>query len=617
MLLLLLSLLVSWSSLAQPTIVAADPVGSVVPAQTDGQWTAASAAPSLYRATDGGAPRLHLGVMSVPLWGHFKPLWAIAEELAYRGHTVSVFVEEPSWCATLLQHSQHTAPFLISNLSVGVYERNTAAADGMLDIYCLIVPRHREVFSTATFQPMTREGSSATLSFVGLFNDLFRHHELSLGDYLHTVRVVHEHHRPLTTILCDIVTYACASTARKLNLPVVHSFPFTTQLSVGLHPLLPAVGLGLPRRMTLLQRTQNFAFKLLSLAAARGIVRTLNHVRAAHGVAPFSDVYDVAGMYAPIISPTLWGLDIPQPLCPNVHPVGPLNTRDQRLPYRRHDLPAQLTHFLDRCTQGVVYVNWGTLSAPTDAMENTLFSGLMAASPYCVVWKRRSAPLVDHTSPPADRFFITSWLSSPMAVLRHPHTLAFISHCGDSSVLEAVEAAVPIIGVPLFADQVDVCQRVVESGIGVQVTQTKSFTPADVVQAVTRVVDMREKMARRLQDLRAIATAHGGPSRAADIVETRQFNLLLDHPARLEQCRHLDSSLRIDNMLIVWGGSVLLMTLLWFGLLRFVCRRVLCLSLPLMRVAKASLRTTRHGRAAPVRHRVRAVPLPYKAHKSL
>ena len=562
-------------------------------------------------------PRLHVGVLSVPLWGHFKPLWAIAEELAYRGHTVTVVVEEPSWCSEVLRHSQHPIPLPAANLSAATAAATTptVAAAAMLDIHCVIVPRHQEVFGAATFHPATREGSSVIVSLIGLFNDVLRHHELALGDYLGVARAIHARH-PLTTMLCDFVTYACASTARKLQVPVVHSFPFTTQLSVGPHPLLPAVGLGLPRHMSVTQRTKNLAFKLLSLAVAPCIVRALNRVRADHGVPPYRDAYEVTGMYAPLITPTLWGLDIPQPLCLNVHPVGPLNTRDQRQPYRRDDLSADLAEFLDRCSQGVVYVNWGTLSVPTATLERTLLAGLVAAAPYCVVWKRHSAAATDPPSPPA-RFFVTSWLSSPMAVLKHPHTLAFVSHCGDTSVLEAVEAAVPIIGFPLFADQADVCQRVAESGIGVRVTQTKRFTPADVVAAITTVMSAKAAMAQRMRDLHVIAAAYGGPSRAADIIEGRQYNLLLNLPEQLERCSHLDGTLRPGNILLVWCIAVLSMSLLWICLLRSALRLLTRLPTLVAWLDSVWRRAALLDRAEARQHRVRAAPRAYKAESDL
>ena len=40
------------------------------------------------------------------------------------------------------------------------------------------------------------------------------------------------------------------------------------------------------------------------------------------------------------------------------------------------------------------------------------------------------------------------------AVLAHPRTLLFVTHCGMHGVLEAVHHGVPMVGMPVFIDQV-------------------------------------------------------------------------------------------------------------------------------------------------------------------
>ena len=45
------------------------------------------------------------------------------------------------------------------------------------------------------------------------------------------------------------------------------------------------------------------------------------------------------------------------------------------------------------------------------------------------------------------------------AVLAHPRTLLFVTHCGMHGVLEAVHHGVPMVGMPVFIDQVTYQKR--------------------------------------------------------------------------------------------------------------------------------------------------------------
>ncbi|KAG5509383.1 hypothetical protein JKF63_06693 [Porcisia hertigi] len=576
-------------------------------------WHLAPLGPSLYRAAD-EAPRLHVVVMSVPLWGHLKPLWAIAEEMAYRGHTVTCVVEKATWCETFLRRSQHTSPLVLANISAARYTKPSVDGNGPLDVQCVVIPHYKEVFTERTFEEITNARTPFFTTFRALFHELFRHHELALPDYVRVARAIHVT-MPITTLLCDITTYACASVGRKMDLPVVNIFPFTAQLTVGLQAMLPAVGLGFPRHMTLRDRIINFAFKFAVAAAETSAVRRLNRIRDSNGVPPLRDGYDVAGMYGPIIASVLWGLDIPQPLCSNIHQVGPLNTRDQRQPYRRQDLSLDLAAFMDGCSQGVIYVNWGTLSLPDPEVEDCLQDALLEVAPLCVVWKRRTTPT--KPLPPDARFYVTSWLSLTTAVLKHPNTRMFLTHCGDTSVLESVEAGVPLIGFPLFADHADVCQRVKEAGIGIPATEGKVFTRAGVAAAVAAVDENHDAMVRRLHKLRVIAAAYGGPRRAADIIESRQYNLLIHQNTTLEVCTSLSGPLQISYALVTWLVVLVVGGLLWMcGL-----RRVGHLWLPVSAVWLIRRHTARSAKGRRGAHttpsRVQAIPRTYRPYRRL
>lgn len=124
---------------------------------------------------------------------------------------------------------------------------------------------------------------------------------------------------------------------------------------------------------------------------------------------------------------------------------------------------------------------------PDPGVEDRLQDALVEAAPLSVVWKRRTASA--RPPPPAARFYMTSWLPSTVAVLKHSNTRMFLTHCGVTSLLASVEAVVPNVGLPLFAGQADACQRVEEVGIRLPSSETKAFTRAGVVAVIAAVTE--------------------------------------------------------------------------------------------------------------------------------
>ena len=499
------------------------------------------------------APRMHVGVVSIPLYGHFMPLKAAGEALLAKGHAVTLFVENPSWCISALPQQ----------------------------FACVTIPKSN-TFTPEFFVNMSAHPKVGD-SFLQIFEEMFRHHSEQLGLLVDIVSKIHES-TPFSLMLVDLSSFVGYGVADKLHLPYASMFPLTMHMVVGPATYLPAIGTSLPSngRMTTGQRLLNYLLKVAIVAKSGDILGEVNAVRARHGVEPMKHAMQLAGMEGLIFSPTIWGYDIPQPLCPNIFGVGVLSPTHDHTPLER-----ELNEFLATCSS-TIYVNFGTLAVLHDRTFKALFDGLLLTE-FCIVWKIRESARMDSVREEiarrgaSGRFYLSFRFANPVAIMQHAATRAFVSHCGDTSVLEAIESNLPIAGIPIFADQADVCLRVDESKIGVYVGHKLEFTAERLASVLSLLVQSSAEYRQTLKRMKEVSDFLGGPAKVAEVIETRYYNGLLQGSDLLERCHVLDdhlvavegSSWRICQFDLTLGYLLGLMMSLWIAqkiFLRCICR---------------------------------------------
>lgn len=98
-----------------------------------------------------------------------------------------------------------------------------------------------------------------------------------------------------------------------------------------------------------------------------------------------------------------------------------------------------------------------------------------------------------------------------------PHVDALVCQGGNGSIYQALDAGVPIVGVPTMLDQEANLDRVEQLGLGIHLSGFTS-TPADVLNAVNSVVgsDYRD----RLDAFAKLLKRYDAPSTAADLIES-------------------------------------------------------------------------------------------------
>lgn len=137
-----------------------------------------------------------------------------------------------------------------------------------------------------------------------------------------------------------------------------------------------------------------------------------------------------------------FSLNVPRPTVPTLIEVGGIHIQE------KGKLPEDLETFINEAKDGVIYFSLGSLvraeTLPKDKLEAVIsaFSGI----PQRVLWK------IDTTVELPQNVMADKWYPQ-FEILSHPNVRVFITHGGLMGIQEAVHAGVPIVGIPLFADQ--------------------------------------------------------------------------------------------------------------------------------------------------------------------
>ncbi|XP_059590989.1 anthocyanidin 3-O-glucosyltransferase 5-like [Vitis vinifera] len=113
---------------------------------------------------------------------------------------------------------------------------------------------------------------------------------------------------------------------------------------------------------------------------------------------------------------------------------------------------------------------------------------------------------------------IPSW-APQVAVLRHPSTGGFLSHCGWNSTLESISHGVPMIAWPLYAEQrMNATMLTEEVGVAARpvVGEGKNVVEREEIERVVRLVmegEEGKEMRRRVRELQSSALATLKPGR--------------------------------------------------------------------------------------------------------
>jgi len=184
-----------------------------------------------------------------------------------------------------------------------------------------------------------------------------------------------------------------------------------------------------------------------------------------------------------------FGMEHARNFPPNVKLIGPT------LSISRQVSNPQLDEVLDQALKAgkdVIYLSLGTIvSIPPSSIEE-LVKGLgKLNNSYVVVWslRKHQQETVKVEIPQNIRVFTEQ--IPQLSLLSHPSVKLFLSHCGANSLIEALYFGVPIIGLPVAADQFGNAAMSVDLGTGVTLDVT-NLDATTVFETVTRVLNSSE-----------------------------------------------------------------------------------------------------------------------------
>ncbi|XP_011644491.1 UDP-glucuronosyltransferase 2B31-like [Pogonomyrmex barbatus] len=171
-----------------------------------------------------------------------------------------------------------------------------------------------------------------------------------------------------------------------------------------------------------------------------------------------------------------------QPKTPAAVDVAGIHIQDEGL-----TLPPELEKWLNDCKDGFIYFTFGSMimieTFPREFLK-VLYASLGKIAPVRVLMK---IPNPEKLPPGLPQNIYTSPWMPQIKILKHPKIRAFITHGGLMGTQEAIACGVPMIGIPLFADQFANVDAYVARNIAIRL-DVKTINEKDMDAALNAIL---------------------------------------------------------------------------------------------------------------------------------
>ncbi|XP_017086628.2 UDP-glucosyltransferase 2-like [Drosophila eugracilis] len=173
-----------------------------------------------------------------------------------------------------------------------------------------------------------------------------------------------------------------------------------------------------------------------------------------------------------------------RPLVPAIVEIGGIQVKDKPDP-----LPKDIDQFLNKSTQGAVFFSLGSnvkSSTVKPEIVQIIFK-VLSSLEQNVIWKWED---LENTPGNVSNILYKNWLPQD-DILAHPNTKLFITHAGKGGITESQYHGVPMVALPIFADQPGNAAAMEKSGYGLSL-ELLSITEDSLRNTISEVLENKK-----------------------------------------------------------------------------------------------------------------------------
>uniref|UniRef100_A0A8C4MC24 UDP-glucuronosyltransferase n=1 Tax=Equus asinus asinus TaxID=83772 RepID=A0A8C4MC24_EQUAS len=402
-------------------------------------------------------------------FSHWINLKVILEELHLRGHEITILVPSPS---LLMDHTK--IPFNVEILQLPVTKET-------------LLEELNTVLYVAAFELPKLSWWDMQVKLTEMSNRFSRTAKRVCDSAITNKELLSRLQAAKFDIcISDPLSFCGELLAELLDIPFVYSFRFSfgnfiERLCAGLptsSSYVPGSTSGLTDNMTFVQRLRNwFLYVMSGVIYSYFLLPEWNEYYSKVLGKP-TTVCETMGKAEMWLIRTSWEFEFPYPYLPHFEFVGGLHCKPAK------PLPKELEEFVQSSGKdGVVIFTLGSMIHNLTEEKSNMIASALAQIPQKVLWRYTGKK--PDTLGPNTRLY--DWIPQN-DLLGHPKTRAFITHCGTNGIYEAIYHGVPMVGIPMFGDQVDNIARIKAKGEAVDVDM-RTMTSADLLNALKAVIN--------------------------------------------------------------------------------------------------------------------------------